>query len=108
MFPRGDGPARRVSTPPWSQRPPSVEPEVRLVVGNPLQRQLRDTWKRDDPDGFAQQEARRVAWLKAKHSGYVTRSLVVHVHDATAQTVAACDYLKLAEVDAESEQLHHA
>ena len=97
VFPRANGITRGGSAPPWSQRPPSVEPEVWLVTGKPVQRQLRDIWKRDDTDGFAQQEARRAAWLEAKNSGYVTRSFVVR--GTTAQTVAACDYLNIAEVD---------
>ena len=34
-FPQGPGRMRLVSTPPWSLRPPTCEPELWLIIGKP-------------------------------------------------------------------------
>ena len=45
-----------MSTPPWSLRPPTCEPELWLVIGKPAQRAMRAEWQADDPDASAAQE----------------------------------------------------
>ena len=37
-FPQGPGRMRFVSTPPWSLRPPTCEPELWLIIGKAAQR----------------------------------------------------------------------
>ena len=68
-FPQGPGRTRLVSTPPWSLRPPTCEPELWLVIGKPAQRAMRAKWQTDDPDAFAAQEKRRSSWRRAKRGG---------------------------------------
>eukprot|EP00974_Lingulodinium_polyedra_P024938 2411873-Lingulodinium_polyedra.AAC.1 len=70
-FPQAAGKVRLVSTPPWSLRPPSCEPELWLVIGRPGQRELRARWQADDPESFAAQEERRSSWRRAKRGGVV-------------------------------------
>ena len=36
-FPQGPGRMRLVSTPPWSSRPPTCEPELWLIIGKAAQ-----------------------------------------------------------------------
>ena len=38
-FPQGPGRMRFVSTPPWSSRPPTCEPELWLIIGKAAQRE---------------------------------------------------------------------
>ena len=40
-FPQGPGRMRLVSTPPWSLRPPTCEPELWLIIGKAAQREMR-------------------------------------------------------------------
>ena len=58
-FPQGPGRTRLVSTPLWSLRPPTCEPELWLIIGKAAQREMRAKWHSDDPDAFAAQEERR-------------------------------------------------
>ena len=75
-FPQGPGRTRLVSTPPWSLRPPTCEPELWLVIGKPAQRAMRAEWQADDPDAFAAQEERRASWRRAKRGGVVACGVV--------------------------------
>ena len=61
-----------VSTPPWSLRPPTCEPELRLVIG----KSDEGEWQADDPDAFAAQEERRSSWRRAKRGGVVACGVV--------------------------------
>ena len=70
-FPRGPGRMRLVSTPPWSLRPPTCEPELWLIIGKVAQREMRAKWRADDRDAFAAQEERRSSWRRAKRGGVV-------------------------------------
>ncbi len=70
-FPNGAGKVRLVSTPPWSRRPLSCEPEMWLVIGRAAPNELRATWQADDPVAFAAQEERRAAWNRAQRGGVV-------------------------------------
>ena len=65
-----------MSTPPWSLRPPTCEPELWLVIGKPAQRVMRAEWQADDPDEFAAQEERRSSWRRAKRGGVVACGVV--------------------------------
>ena len=64
-FPQGPGRMRLVSTPPWSLRPPTCEPEHWLIIGKAAQREMRAKWQADDPDAFAAQEERCSSWRRA-------------------------------------------
>ena len=64
-FPQGPGKMRLVSTPLWSLRPPTCEPEVWSTIGKVAQREMRAKWQADDPDAFAAQEERRSSWRRA-------------------------------------------
>ena len=75
-FPQGPGRMRLVSTPPWSLRPPTREPELWLVIGKPAQRAMRAEWQADDPDAFAAQEERRSSWRRANRGGVVACGVV--------------------------------
>ena len=44
-FPQGPGKMRLVSTPPWSLRPPTCEPELWLIIGKAAQREMRKKWQ---------------------------------------------------------------
>ena len=67
---------RFVSTPPWSLRPPTCEPELWLIIGKAAQREVRAEWQADDPDAFAAQEERRSSWRRAKRGGVVACGVV--------------------------------
>ena len=67
---------RLVSTPPWSLKPPTCEPELWLIIGKPAQREMRAKWQADDPDAFAAQEERRSSWRRAKRGGVVACGVV--------------------------------
>ena len=75
-FPQGSGRMRLVSTPPWSLRPPTCEPELWLIIGKAAQRETRAKWHSDDPDAFAAQEERRSSWRRAKRGGVVACGVV--------------------------------
>ena len=68
-FPQGPGRMRFVSTPLWSLRPPTCEPEVWSTIGNAAQREMRAKWQADDRDAFAAQEERCSSWRRAKRGG---------------------------------------
>ena len=70
-FPQGSGTVRLVSTPPWSLRPPTCEPELWFIIGKAAQREMRAKWQADDPDAFTAQEERRSLWRRAKRGGVV-------------------------------------
>ena len=55
-----------VSVPPWSRRPPTVLPEARLTFTKKVQNDFRQEWREKDPEGFAAQEARMLAYQHAK------------------------------------------
>ena len=73
-FPQGR--MRLASTPPWSLRPPTREPELWLIIGKAAQREMRAKWHADDPDAFAAQEERRWSWRRAKRGGVVACGVV--------------------------------
>ena len=75
-FPQGSARMRLVSTPPWSFRPPTCEPELWLIIGKPAQRETRAKWHSDDPDAFAAKEERRSSWRRAKRGGVVACGVV--------------------------------
>ena len=75
-FPQGPGRMRLVSTPLWSLRPPTCEPEVWSTIGKAAQREMRAKWQADDRDAFAAQEERRSSWRRAKRGGGRLRSPV--------------------------------
>ena len=75
-FPQGPGRMRLVSTPPWSSRPPTCEPELWLIIGKAAQREMRAKWQADDPDALAAQEERRSSWRRAKGGGVVACGVV--------------------------------
>ena len=80
------GRARLVSVPPWSRRPPHCEPEVWVGILRSLQKKEREAWARDDPKGFAAQEARRSEWLKANSKGVVAAAIATAgVRDAPSE-----------------------
>ena len=68
---------RVVSTPPWSRRPPTIEPEVWVGVGRAAQKELRRRWQEADPEGFQKQEDRRAVWLRARRAGAVPAAVAV-------------------------------
>ena len=51
-----------MSTPPWSLRPPTCEPELWMIIGKAAQREMKAKWHADDPDAFAAQVERRSSW----------------------------------------------
>ena len=75
-FPQGPGRMRLVSTPLWSLRPPTCEPELWVIIGKPAQRVMRAKWHADDPDAFAAQEERRSSWRRAERGGVVACGVV--------------------------------
>ena len=75
-IPQGPGRMRLVSTPPWSLRPPTCEPEFWLIIGKAAQREMRAKWQADDPDACAAQEERRSSWRRAERGGVVACGVV--------------------------------
>ena len=75
-FPQGLGRMRLVSTPLWSLRPPTCEPELWLIIGKAAQREMRAKWQDYDLDAFAAQEERRSSWRRAKRGGVVACGVV--------------------------------
>ena len=69
-FPQGPGRMRLVSTPLWSLRPPTCEPELWLIIGKAAQRNEGERYA-DDRDAFAAQEERCSSWRRAKRGGVV-------------------------------------
>ena len=70
-FPQGPGRMRLVSTPLWSLRAPTCEPELLLIIGKAAQRDVRAKWRADDHDEFVAQVERRSSWRRAKRGGVV-------------------------------------
>ena len=68
-FPQGPGRMRLVSTPLWSLRPPTCEPELWLIVVKVAQREMWAKWRADDRDALAAQEERCPSWRRAKRGG---------------------------------------
>ena len=75
-FPQGPGRMRLVSTPPWSLRPPTCDPELWLIIGKAAQSEMRANWQADDRDAFAAQEERRSSWRRAKRGCVVACGVV--------------------------------
>ena len=69
-FPQGPGRMRLVSTPLWSLRPPTCEPELWLIIGKAAQRDEGERYA-DDCDAFVAQEERCSSWRRAKRGGVV-------------------------------------
>ena len=69
-FPQGPGRMRLVSTPLWSLRPPTCEPELWLIIGKAAQSDEGERYA-DDRDAFAAQEERCSSWRRAKRGGVV-------------------------------------
>ena len=72
-FPQGPGRMRLVSTPLWSLRPPTCEPELWMIMGKAAQREMRAKWHADDPDAFAVQEERRSSWRRTGQARWCGR-----------------------------------
>ena len=85
-FPQGPGRMRLASTPPWSLRPPTCEPELWLIIGKAAQREMRAKWRADDPDAFAAQEERRSSWRRAKRGGVVACEVVAGRSELTGSS----------------------
>ena len=60
------GTRRPVWVPPWSLRPPTIEPEPWLSLTQKYKDEARRRWQAQDPKGFAEQERRRNEYLKMK------------------------------------------
>ena len=60
---------RMVSTPPWSLRPPKIEPEVWLIFNKKQKEQLRQEWAQESPEEFQRQEERRKIYQSLKRAG---------------------------------------
>ena len=71
---------RTVYAPPWSLRPPHIEPEPWLSLAKRFQTQEREKWRIRDPEGFEAQERRRVFYQRMKAQGKVARALPAPVH----------------------------
>ena len=69
-FPQGPGRMRLVSTPLWSLRHPTCEPELWLIIGKAAQRDEGEKYA-DDRDALAAQEERCSSWRRAKRGGVV-------------------------------------
>ena len=69
-FPQGPGRMRLVSTPLWSLRPPTCEPELWSIIGKAAQRDEGERYA-DDRDAFAAQGERCSSWRRAKRGGVV-------------------------------------
>ena len=67
---------RSVWTPPWSLRPPRLEPERWLSLNKKHRADERQRWRAGDPDGFATQEARRLNYIRLKNAGRVPKAAV--------------------------------
>ena len=59
-----------MSTPLWSLRLPTCEPELWLIIGKAAQRDEGERYA-DDRDAFAAQEERCSSWRRAKRGGVV-------------------------------------
>ena len=70
-FPQGPGRMRLVSTPLWSLRAPTCEPELWLIIGKAAQRVVRAKWRADDLDAFVARVERRSSWRRATRGGVV-------------------------------------
>ena len=90
--------ARRVSTPPWSLRPPTYEPEVWISFPKSVQKEEREKWKLKDPDGFHKQEERCRLYRELRSAGKAPVRAVCSVQPSevlrttaatTARTIAA-------------------
>ena len=87
-FPQGPGRMRLVSTPLWSLRPPTCEPEVWLIIGKAAQREEGEKYA-DVRDAFAAQEERRSSWRRAKRGGVVACGVKAPLVDGVA-SYATC------------------
>ena len=79
-FPQGPGRLRLVSTPLWSLRPPTCEPELWLIIGKAAQRNEGERYA-DDRDAFAAQVERCSSWRRAKRGGVVACGVKVPLVD---------------------------
>ena len=62
-----NGTIRRTAyAPPWSLRPPHLEPEQWLPLPERLQADDRQKWRTTDPDAFTAQEARTLNYIRMK------------------------------------------
>ena len=57
---------RQVSVPPWSRRPPWIEPETWIMTAKKQQEVDRTEWKEKDPDSFLAQERRLQTYNESK------------------------------------------
>ena len=86
-FPAGSPVIRKtVWAPPWSLRPPHVEPEVWLSQIKKIQSSMREALKLWDPDGFAAQEGRWRLFTEMKSKEKVKRKAT------TALPALACTW----------------
>ena len=65
---------RSVWTPPWSLRPPHLEPEQWLSLNKKFQHREREKWRTEDPGEFNKQEERRAAYARLKAAGRVPKA----------------------------------
>ena len=69
----GDVVRRTVWAPPWSTRPPDIEPEPWMSMGYKEKQAARQRWKDSDPEGFEKQEERRKTHETLKAKGKSSR-----------------------------------
>jgi hypothetical protein len=74
---------RLVHVPPWSLRPPTMEPEEWLMVSAKYKAECREKWKANDPTTFNRQEKRRKKWRELKDAGKVVQALSAARHVVT-------------------------
>ena len=79
---------RFVSAPPWSRRPPTVEPEPWITFTRKVQQDMIREWKSQDPAAWRRQEERRRTWELAKKAGKVP-ALVASAFVMPALSVAS-------------------
>ena len=88
-FPQGPGRMRLVSTPLWSLRPSTCEPELWLIIGKAAQRDEGERYA-DDRDAFAAQEERYSSWRRAKRGGVVACGVVAGSGELPGSSSTAC------------------
>ena len=74
-FRQSSGRMRLVSTPLWSLRPPTCEPELWSIIGKAAQRDEGERYA-DDRDAFAAHGERCSSWRRAKRGGVVACGVV--------------------------------
>ena len=83
---------RTISTPPWSLRPPTMEPELWLCFNKVQKQFFRDKWAAESPEQFARQEERRKEYDALKHAGKVVGVNVLrNLRPESGEACRTCD-----------------